>query len=420
MPMKCFSALSRCLAAWTIAAGATMFGPAPHAAETMATSDFLDTLGINVHTPYTDGKYADIDQVIENLNYLGVTHLRDASLDPANQGQDHYEVLAKAGFTFNFFVQGGDVVARLALIDAFEQRHPGAVASIEGPNEVNNFPIAYEGKTGDPAAIAFQAALYESVKLDPLLKALPVVGVVSFPELTTQADIANAHPYPRHGSQPRTTLVQAVQDLQKSMPGKPIYFTETGYYTLPRSANWGGVDEQAQARLTLNLLMDAASLGVRRSFLYELLDAYPDPDGKDVQRHFGLFAIDNRPKPAAVALHNLTSILAERPFAAPLNAPTALNYRISGMPATAVSMVMKRASGAFILVVWNEPPIWDAASFKPVAAPVAEVRVDLGSVYPMVKIFDPLAGSTPITAILDTRTVVLGLTDHPLIIEITP
>ncbi len=96
------------------------------------------------------------------------------------------------------------------------------------------------------------------------------------------------------------------------MPGGGIVLTEAGYYSLPGGGSWGGVDltTQAKPRL-LNLLFDAAKLGVSRTYLYQLLDAYPDPSNTDMEKHFGLFDINNKPKPVAAAIHNLTTILAD-------------------------------------------------------------------------------------------------------------
>ena len=56
---------------------------------------------------------------------------------------------------------------------------------------------------------------------------------------------------------------------------------------------------------------DAAKLGVPQTYLYELLDPWADATGDNMQRHFGLFDINNKPKIAATALHNLTTILAD-------------------------------------------------------------------------------------------------------------
>lgn len=68
-----------------------------------STSTFVATLGVNVHVEYTDGKYANATNVINDLNFLGISHVRDAVLNPSNQGQSSYDALAGAGIKFDLF-----------------------------------------------------------------------------------------------------------------------------------------------------------------------------------------------------------------------------------------------------------------------------------------------------------------------------
>src|SRR5690606_16806296 len=139
------------------------------------------------------------------------------------------------------------------------------------------------------------------------------------------------------------------------MPNGGIVLTEAGYYSLPGGGSWGGVDLQTQAKLTLNLLFDAAKLGVERTYLYQLLDAYADPSNTDMEKHFGLFDINNNPKPVAKAIHNLTTILADTGAAAGGN----FDYSVSGLPTSGSVSVLQKSSGAYDVVVWNEPDIWN-------------------------------------------------------------
>ena len=76
--------------------------------------------------------------------------------------------------------------------------------------------------------------------------------------------------------------------------------------------DYSGVDQTVQAKYTLDTLMDAYKDGVSATYLYELLDDYPDPGNTNAQYHFGLFNSDGTPKLAASAIHNLTAI-SERP-----------------------------------------------------------------------------------------------------------
>jgi hypothetical protein len=81
---------------------------------------------------------------------------------------------------------------------------------------------------------------------------------------------------------------------------------------------------------------------------------------------------------------------------------------------------MEKSDGAFDIVVWNEPQIWNQDTATEVTAPVSNVNVSLGVTYGTVEVFDPLQGSSPIETLTNTSQVQLALTDHPLIVEVEP
>jgi hypothetical protein len=114
---------------------------------------FLNTLGVDTHIDYTDGQYANINADLADLQYLGITNVRDAAPNPANQGQANLGVAANAGIKFIFYADGGtDPTLVVQQIHNFVLAHPGSVTGIEGPNEVNNQPVTYQGLTGTAGA----------------------------------------------------------------------------------------------------------------------------------------------------------------------------------------------------------------------------------------------------------------------------
>jgi hypothetical protein len=170
----------------------------------------------------------------------------------------------------------------------------------------------------------------------------------------------------------------------------------------------------------MNLLMDAAKAGVAQTFLYELLDAYADPTGQTLSKHYGLFDFSNNPKPLATAIHDLTTILADTGKTAATFTAGNLNFTVKGMPTSGNSLEMEKSTGAYELVFWNEPTIWNATTHKEIAAVTSNLTVDLGAVYGEVKIFDPLTGTAAIADLHNVQKISLALTDHPLIIEVEP
>ncbi|MEI9925787.1 MAG: hypothetical protein WDN50_22355 [Bradyrhizobium sp.] len=59
-------------------------------------------------------------------------------------------------------------------------------------------------------------------------------------------------------------------------------------------------------------------------------------------------------------------------------------------------MVLGKSNGAYDLVVWAEPKIWDDTTNTEVAAPTETVTVNLGGIHQTVSVYDPLSGTTAI------------------------
>jgi len=379
---------------------------------------FLSSLGVNVHLEYTDGKYASSTQVLKDLQYLGINQVRDANLNPANQGQSGYGVLANAGVKFDLIVGAGrTLAASMQSLDAFVAAHPGAVQAVEGPNEVNNWPITYNGLTGDKAVVSFQSALYSTVRSDSLLKGVPVYSATGSYAVVKGFDYTNMHVYPTNGAQPWATL-SSQWNTKSSYTGQvPLVLTEAGYSSAATST---GVDYATQAKETLNMIFDAQKLGASKIYLYELLDAYADPTGTTAGKHYGLFNYDGTAKPVATAIHNLTSILADSGASASTFQAGSLNFTLSNMPKTGSSLLLEKSNGAFDLVLWAEPQIWNATSHSAITVAPTQTTIALGATYGEVKVFDPMVGTSPISDLHNVSKVTVGLTDHPLIIEVEP
>jgi hypothetical protein len=389
------------------------------------TSDFINTLGVSTHINFTDGQYQNINTDLAALAYLGIANVRDAAPNPAFDitGQRHLANAADAGIKFTFFAQGSNPLAVVARLHDFVAAHPGSVAAIEGPNEVNNWPVSYAGLSGSSAAQAYQQTLFDALNSDALLKDIPVLGFTDYPVHASASDWNNIHPYPKNGNEPRDTIASNAAQQSAVDPGKPFAITEGGYHTAlgaDTHGGWEGVDEATQAKLSLNFFMDAAQLGSRLTYQYQLLDGYADPTGgNDQETHFGFFRLDGSAKPAATALHNLTTLLHDDGANAASFAAGALDYTAVGMPASAHSYLMSKSDGSFQIVAWNEPDIWDQAADRPISAEVRSVTFDLGSTFGKVDVYDPLQGTSAIASYSGVSSVRIGLTDHPLVIQLS-
>jgi hypothetical protein len=177
------------------------------------------------------------------------------------------------------------------------------------------------------------------------------------------------------------------------------------------------VDETTQAKLVLNTYADAAQLGSKATDVYNLLDAYPDPSGTDQGAHYGLFRLDNSPKPAATAIHNLTSILQDSgPDSSSFSAGS-LAYSVTGLPDTGYTSLTEKSSGSFQIMIWNEPAVWDLGSHQPIADSSTSVTVDLGQNFDTVQVFDPLQSADAVQIFHNVTALSLDLSDHLLIVQ---
>ncbi|PDT03625.1 calcium-binding protein [Rhizobium chutanense] len=392
-------------------------------AQAVRINDIIRSFGIDTHIDYTDGKYSNVGEVVKALDYLGLDTVRDHAPNAASDpnGQTHLGNAADAGVQFVFSAQREvDPATVVQRLHAFVQAHPGSVVGIEGPNEVNNWPVSYHGLSGQAAALAYQKDLSAAVNADPLLKDIPVLSFTGY-TVASASDYTTIHTYAKDGDQPYSWLSRESGVQRAADPGKPLAITETGYHTsltADTNGGWEGVSEATQAKLLLNTLMDGAALGSKQTFLYELLDAYSDPQGSNQEKHFGLFHLDYSAKPAATAIHNLTEILADNGAQKASFSAGTLNYSIDGLPSSARSLLTEKSDGSYQIIIWNEPDIWNQSIDTAIQAATTGVKVNLGSSFGSVKVFDPLTGSTVIKSLSNVSSLTVEVVDHPVIIEV--
>ena len=355
--------------------------------------DFIHGIGVNTHLSYLGSQYKDTSSVKIALQYLGTNSVRDYGLPPGIDAPPAYAMLAEDGVHFDMMIFGWKIEPTVISLSKFRQRYPQALSSVEGPNEVNNFPVHYRGETGRIGAMHYQNALFEAVRSNSTLSGIPIYNLSSYPPLYGRADYANVHSYAKRGEQPFWQLLKDEAEQRAVLMGKPAVLTETGYYTLTNGAGWGGVDERTQAILTLNTILDAKWLGMENVYLYQLFDEFADPTGRDQERHFGLFDFSGRPKAAASAIHNLTSILSDASPDARGLAPQPCAWRIGSLPAGARTLLLAGSEGKCWILLWNEPAIWDDQQHIPLSPRPANVTIALPRTARDVAIYDPIVSS---------------------------
>ena len=396
---------------------------------TLSSTTFIDELGVNTHIDYTDGGYDTLSNIIADMQYLGIDNIRDSISDGANGSApiSSYIEVAQAGAKFTFLIPYGaednaDIESFLAEVDQVEEAVPGSVIAVEGPNEINNWPVTFNGTTGVDGALALQADLYADVKSDPNLAGVAVDyftgygygGVGTGPDISTTSGLADndtQHPYPLDNEPPAYWVSRGSALFNASNPDQSAVYTETGYST-------DNVSPYVQEVYTLDLLMDTAQQGISQTYLYDLLDAYA-PGSTQGDDGYGLFDYTGAAKPVAVGIHDLTTILGETDASGAAQPADGVGYTLENLPSDGNSLEMVKPDGSDVIAVWAEPELWDDTTNTELTAPAEDVTLSLDAYYGTVSVFDPTLGTTAIETFNDVESITLAVTDHPLLVEVS-
>ena len=414
-------------------------------------SEFLDSVGICSTFP---DRGQPLDKTVEMVKYCGFRWVRGGIEGLSTNGpttlETYLELHRKTGVKFNWgLVSGGTDVKKL-IETARTLAEADALIAFEGNNEPNNWGVTYQGEQGGgkaPSWVAvakLQRDLYQAVKSDPLLKKYPVWSISEngaeldnvglqflmippgagtvLPEGTKFADAANVHNYIYHPGSPGLmdnkswnaadpTSACKVDGLfgNYGLTWAKHYrgYSESELKTLPKVTTETGctidgpVTEEIQGLNLLSMYLDQFKRGWSHTSVYILRDR-TDEGGN---QSFGFFDRDYKPRKAAVYLHNLTTILADKGTAAKSGE---LKYSLSEQPATVHEMLLQKSDGSYALVVWGE---------RLKGSDDVTVRLDGKH---DVKIYDPTKGTDPVQTPGSTEVVKLTLSNHPFVLMIAP
>ena len=390
-------------------------------------ASFVNSLGVNTHVDYLNSPYSNASVVENSINYLGIKNLRDSPNAPGDIGATGlWQQIANAtGAKFDAFLREGSVAniqTDLNNIAALAPQH--ILNFIEGGDEEDDQAALLAGNS-----LATTASYQQQVYATGQKFGLPVINL-SFGQgwsssstgdygtvgnLAAYANYANAHTYPGTGNSPWGALSILGSDAQLAAVGKPVITTEFGYYTSGSSTDANSVSQTVQAKYILDGVMDAFVQGEAKIYIYELLD---EQSGNGAAwGNFGLFTSSGAPKPAAVALHNLTSLLADN---GPAFTPGTLGISLSGTLSTDHSMLLEKSDGSFWLALWNEARLSGPTSPTNITVPNHTVTLSLATTAGTVQIFDPLTGTSSLQTLTNVGTLAVSVPDHPILVEINP
>lgn len=331
------------------------------AVETPGMADaFVDSVGVNVHLGFLGTLYSNnFGQVLSLLHGLGVRHVRDGIVLGESFICDEYQQLAGDG------IHVDDVTSPGMNQQTIAQWGPcagSALEAVEGPNEYD--------LSGDPnwgsVDVATQQYLYPAVKgaapavtvYGPAVTTSGAYGALG--DLSNAEDDGNMHDY-FAGRNPGNTgwgssdqfgtygsLAWNLAVAQQASRSKPIVATETGYSDATGVTNY--VPPATMGRYEMRTLLEHWMAGVKRTYLYELVDMT-----NDAYVGFGLTDPNGNPKPAYTAIQHLLAHLSD-PGSSFTTTP--LSYGV-GAPAGVQHVLLQKRNGTYELLIWVEASEWN-------------------------------------------------------------
>lgn len=330
-----------------------------------ATTDaFLDSVGVCGHFTRPNGIYTEqFDRIMPEFEALGVQHLRDDGLITPKDSRDSpvFQRLRR--------IVASDI--RLTII-CYDNLNPyvltpldrladfyawcdGGVDIFEGSNEPN---LTKDPQNAPRISAEHQAALYNAIRSNPQLSAVPVAApsyVLTHRalalDLKDACDYGNIHPYAGM-EHPETTgpgaLSKSVAASAHIAAGKPVLATEMGYHTSLQTKTFHfPVTEGIKARYMPRMLLWSFISGIRRSYIYELVSSFA-ADATNPESSFGLLRHDLSRTPAYEAVRGLLSLCKAN------RQTTSVERQVAFLDADAqrLSMPLTRQDGALLVPVW--------------------------------------------------------------------
>jgi hypothetical protein len=350
------------------------------------------SIGVVVHLNYVDTAYGRQAEVVGRLRQLGVGHVREAMpTPPVGPLADGLRTLRGAGIRAMLGTGDPNVDPEVAVRDSVAAVR-GAIDAFEGPNELDNSADASWPKRLRDYMPRLEAAVRRQAPGTPLVgpsfvnpasRRLVPAGLPGLP---------NGHPYPG-GNPPETVLRSALDELDPERRGG-VVFSETGYHNaLEDAGEQPPASEEAAAVYLPRLLITAFGAGVRRTFVYELLDEKPDPGLADMQQHFGLLRNDLSPKPAFLAIQRLIDVM--QGTAANAGSHGRLAWGLDAGDEEVERLTLVRRDGSHVLALWRPVSVWDEQRLRPEDPGRLPVELSFGRPVREVAVWRPSVSASP-------------------------
>jgi len=344
---------------------------------------FVDSIGVVTHLTYTDTNYyLQWPAVFYDLQWLGVRHIRDGYYNwaPGSQFFAEHQQLASAGIKTDYVVPYNFSTTPAAVANIANQ--VGDMEAVEAPNECD---VAGNCGGTEQQGMANMLSFLPTVDAAGSAVKVTVFGpsfanYMTYSQagnLASQMNYNNLHIY-FGGRNPGTSgwggldargeaygsIPFWLDQANLDGPGVPAIFTETGYMMFPEAQQYTIPPPTGASYIPRTLLL-AYMQGVKRTYIYELLDEVSSPG-------YGLIDSNMNLKPAFLAVENLIANLWDE---GPSFTPGKLACSLVGGGPTLQQVLFQKRDGSFWLVLWLEQSSYDEVNL--VAAPVTPQSVTL-------------------------------------------
>jgi hypothetical protein len=333
-----------------------------------------------LHNEYTGPYTSNVPELAALVSGLGVSLARDIVVT-GNTGVCSVDrTIAATGTRFDFIVQVGrtisDVASWVSCVGST------SVSSLEGPNEydrehpssVSDWGATLAGEQTVIHSYAMTQQAHIGVIAPSLTSATAAETVGSLASLLTFGNVhiyfngynPETSGYGPHGAGPNGYgSIGYMEQLVKPISGSlPIAVTEAGYGTLVGGAG-GQVSEKTQAKYLPRMLLYFASVGVSKTFLYELID-----EGGHPYSNYGLVRSDYSLKPSYNAVKSMLALLHDSG-----SVSDTLPLAFTGQTSNLETVLFKRSDGTFILALWLKAESSDPSNGDDIAVAPQSVNV---------------------------------------------
>ena len=417
--------------------------------QAISADSFVDSIGVVTHLGYNNTPYNNYALIKQKLQEAGIRHIRDAgNLDKVNDlatvgihtnlgidlsGQNINLNVPPAGTTPGTVYAGCLHTDRPCYyVKDYLSQVKSAVDQVEGLNEYDlfngSYPVTaafqpypqspYGNTTWYRVLCDYMQQLHDTLRSDPAWSTLPIVGP-SFGENAgptyvkntcgdwagNWVDYANLHDYV---GAPMAPAIQNNVDLLKgTFLNTSLQTTETGWNTTKNAAS--PISETVQGKYIPRLLFEQINHGISRTYTYELIDEFNDPNNPEA--NYGLLRNDFSEKPAFVAEKNMTALLADP--GDPI-APGMLDYTLNtNNNASVHHTLLQKRDGTFYLALWQDVASTDTDVTAPVTVtfntPVSEADV-----------YSPNDSTTAVATNSNPTSLNLNVPDKVMLVKITP